>query len=542
MKSKRGIIFASIIIAILVIVMVLLVNHIICQNDKAPAALKKIDNKSVEIYNSAADSITSSLNYVIYIYQKITAIDAPEYPNDNLPLYHESRVIDYKFDDESNSLWISSGSNDSFETITADYQAMFTDELTVDYFKQYSSTQSYTAYGMVGNFTFLMEIMPSEHRKYDYEINTSLSYLKGNDLDMENFFRQNVGSNSYLYSNPYIHMYMMPNDNENIYLQLRDYKSQLLNIDTHVKLYIDGELHSTRYYGDTIVLPVSALNQLHIVRMIAFDENDCIWAIDEMQNTLLYNASAQTDFYELASYFSSAQNLFVYNTDSIEDIGYLQYFTNLESLYLRGNDKITDYNTILNMPVLSELYLDNVNNRIVKNLNQIKSLNVLELSNISLDIDLGADFANLQCSELIIDNCSNVTFDEYGLFSMSLERLEIDYNYSLKNIGFISVYPQLHILDISNCDRLTTVLNTVNLPNLNMVSIDNCAAFDLSQPLDNMNSLMYVSFANNIALAKHSDIYINSIWSNTQLISFSVQSCNNVDDFSYNYEVWKAGQ
>lgn len=542
MKSKRGTIFAYIMITILVIVIALLINHIICKDGQANENLMKIDSKAVEIFNSVTSDIKSSLNYVKYIYQNITSIKAQEYPDDKLPLYEGSKVIDYTFDENANSLQISVGTNDSFETINAQYQAMFTNEIEVDYFKKFDNPQNYTAYGMIGNFTFLLEVTPSEHKKYDYEINTQLNYLKGDDLNRENFYRQHVGSNSYLYSNPYIYMYMMPNDKDNIYLQLKDYKSQLLNIDTHVELYIDSELYSSRYYGDTIVLPVSKLNQLHTVKMIAFDENGCIWAIDEMQNTLCYDASGQSDFYNLASYYSSVQNLFIYNTETIKDIGYLQYFTNLKSLYLQGNDNINNYSTISNMTVLSELYLDSADNIIIENLNQIKSLNVLKLSNIKLEIDLGADFTNLQCSELIIDNCPNLTFDDYGLFSMSLERLKIDYNYSLQSIGFISVYPQLHMIDISNCDRLSTVLNTINLPNLNMFSVNNCASFDLSQPLDNMNSIMNVRFENNISLGKHSTEYINSVWSNNQLITYKVENCTNVNSFSYNNNVWKAGQ
>lgn len=334
-------------------------------------------------------------------------------------------------------------------------------------------------------------------------------------------------------------MYQLQSDTENIYLQLKDYKSRLLSLDTHVELYIDDEFFASRYYGDTIRIPISTFSKMRNVKMISFDNNNCVHAIDIMENTLCYDAKDRIDFYDLAEKYSNAKNLFISNSDALEDISYLQYFIDLESLYFEGNDKIDNYLPLLNLPNLTELSLKKINDHVIQKLNLIEKLDVLELTDCKIEISLGEDFANLSCKELKINNCPNLSFDEFGLFSVQLERLSISYNYSLNSIGFIAPYPNMHIIDLSYCDGLSTMLNTVNLPNLNMLTIDNCQVFDLSQPLDNIPSLMHVTLSNNPNFAKISNEYIKSIWANSNLIIFDVTNCNNINEIDYFNKPWK---
>ena len=456
MKSKVGIIFISIIIALLVILMALLINHLVCQDGDAPQTLIDIDQKASSVYNSAKNSIADFFSYVKYVFIKATAIQTPEYPADYLPLYPDCRVTSYSFNGITNSLNISFGTEDSFNAIYNHYYLLFADDINVNYFKQYKLNDKYLASGMIGNFTFLLEAVPSDNKKYSYEITTQLHYLVGDEFRMENFFRSQKAINSYVFSSPYIYMYQMPEDNDYIYLQLKDYKSQMFALDTHVEMYIDGEFFASRYYGGTIRVPIDTFSKMKNVMMVSFDSNNCIRGVDVMKNTLCYNAEGHEDLYDLASNYSDTENLYIYNSEGLKEISYLQYFKNIKSLYLTGNDKIKNYSCLLGLSSLSKLYLDNVNNEIIYDLNQLNQLEMLQISNCETDIDLGEDFVDLQCKDITLNNCPNLTFDEYGLFSFHLERLAIEYNNSLDSIGFIAAYPNMRIIELSNCDNLST--------------------------------------------------------------------------------------
>ena len=539
MKSKKGIIFISVVIAVLLIILALLVNHLVCRDGIAPPALLSIDSKITSIYHSITNAFTEVTDYIKYVFMKASAIQTPEYPSDYLPLYSGSRVLEYSFDQSTNSVLVSCGTNDTFDSIMSSYYDIFSGDLSVSYFKQYIINDKYTAYGMIGNFVFFLEAQPSENEKYRYEINTQLHYLTGSELLQENFFRLQGGINSQLYTTPYIYMYQLPADDDYICFQLRDYKSRLLAIETNVELYIDEELYGISYYDDTIRVPVSLLSGLHDIKMISYDGNDCIRAFDIMEKTLVYDAAGQSDFYELASNYNSGENLYIINTDDVDDISYLIYFTNINSLYLEGSESIQNYSTILSMDSLKRLFLKNTSSDIFSRLNSLADLKTLEISYCSADIQLGNDFVSLPCSELTLDNCSNLYFDDYGLFSVNLESLTIKNNYSLESIGLTAVYPNLRSLSFEQCDGLLSVLITSNLPNINSLEVSNCLQFDLTQSFDNTSSLMNVNFADNPALGEHGEKYIHSIWTCENLVTYSIEGCRYINDIDYAGHPWE---
>jgi len=538
MKSKVGIIFISITIALLVIILAMLVNHLICRDGNAPQTLIRIDEKVVGVINSAKNSITGVTDYIKYVFKKATAIKTPEYPSDYLPLYPESSVTSYTFNETTNTLKISVGTKDTLNVIYDFYNSMFINDITVDYFKQFKDESNYSAYGMIGNFTFLLEAIPNDDEKYEYQIKTQLHYLINDELAMENFYRQQNVADSYIFTNPYIHLYQKDGDESYIYLQLIDYKSQLLDIDTHVELYINDEFYSSRYYGDTIRIPLSALNKMQNIKMISFDNNECIRAVDILEDLLIYNAYGQTDLYELTENYNKVRNLFIINSESIEDISYFNYFTNLESLYFEGNSEIDNYSSLLYLKDLSALHLKNVNDNIINELHELASLTRLEISDSKYDIYLGENFNTYSCKELKLSNCSNIIFDEYGLLSLTLERLDILYNYSIDSLEFISVYPNLRVLNLSNCDNLSTLISTDNLPNLNVITINNCQEFDFSQPLDNSPSLMNVKLTSNSSFSKINVESLQSIWTNNNLVVFEVNNCIHAEDIIYYDRPW----
>ena len=435
MKSKTGIIFISIVTAVLFIVLMLLINHLICRDGDAPSALLAIDSKVYYIYNSVTDWLDKAFDYIKYVFMKASAKQTPEYPGDHLPLYAGSRVLEYTFNESTNTVNILCGTNDSFDSIISSYFELFSEKTELSYFKEYIINDKYTSYGMIGNFVFLLEVEPSQNDKYHFVIKTDLHYLTGNELEQENFFRLLGGVNSYLYTTPYIYMYQIPGDTEYIYFQLRDYKSRLLSIETYVKLYIDENLYDIRYYGDTVRVPVSAFNEMRNVKMVSYDSSGCIRAFDIMEKTLVYDAKGKIDYYDLASYYNSCQNLYIINTQDINDISYLIYFTRVRSLYIQGSEKTENYSTILSLTSLEKLFLKGISGDIIHNLNVLGNLKVLEISDYSDEIQLGNYFINTSCAEIALDNCPNLYFSDNGLFSVKLERLSVKSNYSLKING-----------------------------------------------------------------------------------------------------------
>lgn len=539
MKSKAGIIFISVIIAVLFIVMALLVNHLICRDGEAPSALLSVDSKVSQMYHSVMSGVNKVFSYIKYVFMKASAIQTPEYPSDYLPLYSGSRVLEYTFDETTNTVYVTSGTNDSFDSILSSYFDLFSQSASVDYFKEYIINDKYTAYGMIGNFVFMLEVFPSESDKYHHEIKTELHYLTGDALKQENFFRLQGGINSYLYTTPYIYMYQIPGDSDNIYFKLRDYKSQLLSINTNVRLYIDEELYGVRYYGDTIRVPISALNEMHNIKMIAYDDNKCIRAFDIMENVLVYDAQGEKDFYNLASYYNSCENLFIINTDNINDISYLIYFTHMRSLYIEGSDKIENYGTISSITSLERLFLKNTNSDFIQQLSTLENLKTLEISDYNQIIQLGNYFISLPCAEITLDNCPNLYFSDNGLFSVNLERLSVKNNYSLKSIGLIAVYPKLREINFENCDGFLSILNTANLPNINSINIAGCNQFDLTQSFDNTSSLINAAFTNDAALGEVSQKYIQSVWACENLVSYNVSGCRYISEIAYEGQPWE---
>jgi len=135
-----------------------------------------------------------------------------------------------------------------------------------------------------------------------------------------------------------------------------------------------------------------------------------------------------------------------------------------------------------------------------------------------------------------------LTFDAGGVLPGNLERLSISRNYSLSDIAFVTAYPNMHILDLSDCDGMITLLNTSNLPNLNMMTISDCRVFDFSQPLSGMTMLMNTALKNNPSLAATDDSFLNSFWAGENVIAFSVSDCGNGSDIEYSAEPWKEVQ
>ncbi|MBN2880060.1 MAG: hypothetical protein JXN65_10590 [Clostridia bacterium] len=542
MNSKTKLILIIIVIVMLATVLLLLINHMACADGEAPQSLLSIDAKMSALYQAVIKPFVKAFDYVKYVFQKASAIQTAEYPSGYLPLYPDSRVLEYSFDPITNSLSIVSGTNDSFSQISSFYDGLFSGQIAADYLRQFKNESSYTIYGMIGNFAFLSEIQPSDSKKYGYEIDTELHYLKGGELAMENFFRKLNSSSAFIYSNPYIYMYQKTGDEQSIYLQLRDYKSQLLNLNTSVELYIDNELYAKRYYGDTIRMSISELSSIHRIMMVAYDSYNCIRAVDVMENALCYDASGQTDFYALVSDFSKADHLYIYNTESIVDISYLIYFSELKSLFLEGGNEAKNYTTILSLPSLKRLFIKDISDPMIYKLNVLNGLEVLQIDTCGLNLSLGDDFAALACRDIELINCPYLTFDAGGILPGNMERLSISRNYSLSDIAFVSAYPNMHVLELSDCDGMITLLNTSSLPNLNMLTISGCRVFDLSQPLSGMPMLMNTALKNNPTLASADDSFLNSFWASENVIAFSVSGCGNGSDIEYSAEPWKEAQ
>jgi len=227
------------------------------------------------------------------------------------------------------------------------------------------------------------------------------------------------------------------------------------------------------------------------------------------------------------------------NSNVISDIPYISYFTDLKSLYLDGSKNIDDYSPILNLKNIEILCLGQADNKIITHISQLENLKLLKLAGCSQNISLGKDFTSASFRELELINCPNLSFDKNGLLPFSLERLSVTYNYSLDSISFVSVYPNLHIIELSKCDNLLTVFNIKNLQGLNILNIDNCQQFCPSQPFDNLISLQKVSFSGLSSINEAGISYINSIWSNNNLIEFNVLNITGINDFTYYNEPWR---
>lgn len=538
MRYRSGIVFISIAIVIVIFVLALMINHMICVGGDAPEALLRIDTVFMKAVNAVGKVFTDFFDYTKYLFEKITTKKTPEYPADQMPLYPECKIREYSFDENTNTVDISLDTADTLAIVSEYYDVFFTGKTSVDYFKQYISEDDYTAYGMIGNFTFLLQTQPSSAKKYSTTIDIHLHYMKGSEAARENFFRSNGGMDSYLFTHPYIYMYQLKGDNESVYLQLRDYKSQLLNIETNVELYIDNVFYSSRYYGDTIRVPIDQLNGMHRIEMISYDENGNVAAMDILENAVCYNAAVQQSLYDLTEKYSNALHIFMYNTESLTDISFFFYFPHLQSLYFEGSDKIQDYSSLLLLEDISLLSISGVDDDVLTRLFTLQNLKMLEIQNTPYEISLGESFISLQAPELIIKNCTNILFDEYGLFSFRLERLEIENNYSMDSLSFISPYPNFRMLSLKNVDNLYTITNTANLEQLNMLSLENCRQLDFSQPINTTSSLMRVDFADCASLGKNGDEHISTIWQSDNLLYFSAKGCSHISDISYQSAPW----
>lgn len=386
--------------------------------DNSSQSANSVGEKITHTLNVVGDSFRDFFSYCENLYLKITNINVPEYPSNHLPLYPNARVTSYNYTDNNYSIDVSCGTDDSFDTIYQYYQELFSTSIIADYFVEYAYEDEYYAYGMIGNFTFLLHVMPSnEKEKHPYTISTQLYYLLDGDLDMENTFRQLKGTNSYIFTNPYIYIYRKSEDINNIYFQLRNYKCDMLNIEMSVELYINNKFYKSRYLGDTIRVPLAELSQMCNIKMIGFDNKNCIRSFVIMDNTLIFNSN---DFFELSSLstdYPQVKNAYIYNTQNLTDISAISTLNHLEYLRFEGNNKISDYSDILSLLSLSKLFVSNVDSSLIYQLNQLNMLDILEISNCTTPISLNAHFGNLPCKEIQLTNCQEITLDSAVILS-----------------------------------------------------------------------------------------------------------------------------
>ncbi len=109
---------------------------------------------------------------------------------------------------------------------------MINSKNNVDYKAEYILDNEYYAYGMIGNFTFLIEIMEASDSikgDYEYTIATNIHYLLDNELETETSFRELKGTNASIYINPNIKIYQKTSDADGIYFEFPLYKMELIN-------------------------------------------------------------------------------------------------------------------------------------------------------------------------------------------------------------------------------------------------------------------------------------------------------------------------